>query len=66
MTYVSSYYQRFKNYERERNAFNKIRNAHEMVDSSIQSKNLYEIKAWNLICMMRDLANQRNEVCEVP
>ena len=34
-----------------------------MVDSSMQSKNLYKSKARNLLFMMRDLANLRKEVC---
>lgn len=65
MTYVSSYYQKFKEYEKERSAFNKVRNMLEVVEWSVQSRNLYEIKARGLATLIKELGNRRKEACEL-
>lgn len=63
MTYVSSYYQKFKEYEREKGVFNRVKSILEMVDRSIQLRNLYEIKARNLLPLVKELSRQRKEIC---
>lgn len=64
MTYVSSYYERFKEFEKEKSAFNRIRDVLEAVDWSIQSRNLYEIKARGLLSMVKELAGKRGDVLQ--
>jgi actinin alpha len=63
MTYVAGYYERFKEYEQEKRLFGKMMKVLSMVEWSIQSRNLYEIKAKGLQGLIKELALQRNEVC---
>lgn len=65
MTYVSGYYRKFKEYEREMMALERVRGALETVDWSIQAQNLYEIKARGFLSLIKDLGCQRKEVCEL-
>ncbi|KAM0671891.1 alpha-actinin [Ordospora colligata] len=65
MTYVAGYYERFKEYEQEKRFFNKMMKVLSMTDWSIQSRNLYEIKAKGLQGLIKELVLQRNEVCSM-
>ncbi|AFM98923.1 Ca2+-binding actin-bundling fimbrin/plastin [Encephalitozoon hellem ATCC 50504] len=65
MTYVSGYYRKFKEYEREKSARDRIKGILETVDWSIQARNLYEIKARNLLSLIKSLSNQKKEVCKI-
>ncbi|AFN83645.1 Ca2+binding actin-bundling proteinfimbrin/plastin [Encephalitozoon romaleae SJ-2008] len=65
MTYVSGYYRKFKEYEKERSARERVKGVLETIDWSIQARNLYEIKARNLLSLIKGLNNQKKEVCKI-
>ncbi|ADM12158.1 Ca2+-binding actin-bundling protein fimbrin/plastin [Encephalitozoon intestinalis ATCC 50506] len=65
MTYVSGYYRKFKEYEKEKLALNRVKGVLEAVDWSIQARNLYEVKARSLRSLIQDLSNQKKEVCKM-
>ncbi|KMV65508.1 Ca2+-binding actin-bundling fimbrin/plastin [Encephalitozoon cuniculi EcunIII-L] len=65
MTYVSGYYKKFREYEKEKSALSRIKGVLEAVDWSIQARNLYEIKARSLLSLIKGLDGQRKEVCKL-